>query len=147
MILTTGVSGGVGNLILRGLSGIEGVDVVAGSRAGDGRATRRVDFDDPASLPEAFRGVDVLLLVSAGYAEDDVVFARHGAVAEFVIERRVVDQMDDVTLVVEPAGPSFSSERLEADLRQALGVRLQCRVVAPGSLPRAEMKSKRVVRL
>jgi len=82
MILTTGVSGGLGNLILRGLSGIEGVDVVAGSRSGDGRATRRVDFDDPASLPEAFHGVDVLLVVSAGYAEDDVVFARHGAVAD-----------------------------------------------------------------
>ena len=82
MILVTGVSGGLGGLILRGLSSIEDVDVVAGSHSGDGRATRRVDFDDPESLPEAFLGVDVLLVVSAGYAEDDVVFARHGAVAD-----------------------------------------------------------------
>lgn len=33
-------------------------------------------------MPEAFRDVDVLLVVSAGYAEDDVVFARHAAVAD-----------------------------------------------------------------
>ncbi|NUP50154.1 MAG: NmrA family NAD(P)-binding protein [Catenulispora sp.] len=82
MILITGVSGSLGGLILRGLSGVEDVDVVAGSHSGGGGTIRRVDFDDPGSLPEAFLGVDVLLVVSAGYAEDDVVFARHGAVAD-----------------------------------------------------------------
>jgi hypothetical protein len=34
----------------------------------------------------------------------------------------------------------------QADLRQALGVRLGYRVVEPGSLPRSELKSKRIVR-
>jgi phenylacetate-CoA ligase len=77
---------------------------------------------------------------------EDIV-RRHAGIAEFVLERRVVAQMDDVTLVVEPAGSDFSTERLEADLRQALGVRLGCRVVPVGTLPRAELKSKRVIRL
>lgn len=82
MILVTGVSGGLGGLILRGLREVEGLEVVGGTRAGDGAAARRVDFDDPDSLPEAFGGVDVLVMISAGYAEDDVVYARHGAAAE-----------------------------------------------------------------
>ena len=82
MILVTGVSGSLGSLILAGLSGLDDVKAVAGTRSGDGAAARRVDFDDPASLPAAFDGVDVLLVVSAGYAEDDVVLARHGAVAD-----------------------------------------------------------------
>ncbi|NUW42628.1 NAD(P)H-binding protein [Nonomuraea rhodomycinica] len=82
MILVTGISGGLGSLIFHGLSGEEGLDVVGGTRSGDGVAARRIDFDDPASLAEGFRGVDVLVFVSAGYAEDDVVLARHGAVVD-----------------------------------------------------------------
>lgn len=85
MILVTGVSGGLGSLILKGLSELDEhgeLDVAAGTRSGDGVTARRVDFDDPQSLPAAFQGVDVLVVVSAGYAEDDIVFARHGAVAD-----------------------------------------------------------------
>jgi uncharacterized protein YbjT (DUF2867 family) len=94
MILVTGVSGGLGGLVVKGLSarselsepselsGLDDVRVVGGTRAGDGVGARRVDFDDPRSLPTAFEGVDVLVVVSAGYAEDDVVFVRHAAVAD-----------------------------------------------------------------
>jgi NAD(P)H dehydrogenase (quinone) len=82
MILVTGISGGLGGLIFRGLSGEGGVDVVGGTRSGDGVAARRIDFDEPSSLADGFRGVDVLVFVSAGYAEDDVVLARHGAVVD-----------------------------------------------------------------
>ncbi|MFG1702552.1 NmrA family NAD(P)-binding protein [Nonomuraea sp. M3C6] len=82
MILVTGVSGALGGLILDGLAAVGGLDVVAGTRSGDGPTARRIDFDDPASLSEGFKGVDVLVFVSAGYAEDDVVFARHGAVVD-----------------------------------------------------------------
>lgn len=81
MILVTGISGGLGSLIFRGLSAEDGLDVVGGTRSGDEVTARRIDFDDPASLADGFRGVDVLVFVSAGYAEDDVVLARHGAVA------------------------------------------------------------------
>jgi NAD(P)H dehydrogenase (quinone) len=55
---------------------------VAGSRSGDGRSRRRIDFDDPASLAAGFQTVEILVFVSAGYAEDDVVIARHGAVID-----------------------------------------------------------------
>ena len=76
---------------------------------------------------------------------EDIV-RRHG-VTEFVIEHRRVKHMDEVTVVAElPAGAS-STDRLEADLRQALGVRLACRAAEPGTLPRGELKARRIVRL
>lgn len=82
MILVTGVSGALGGLVFDGLSAIDDLEVVGGSRTGDGTIVRRIDFDDPPSLVEGFAGVDVLVFVSAGYAEDDVVLARHGAVVD-----------------------------------------------------------------
>ncbi|SPL88203.1 Oxidoreductase [[Actinomadura] parvosata subsp. kistnae] len=80
MILVTGVSGALGGLVLDGLSAAGGMEVVAGTSSATRTAARRVDFDDPATLAGGFAGVDVLVFVSAGYAEDDVVLARHGAV-------------------------------------------------------------------
>jgi phenylacetate-CoA ligase len=75
---------------------------------------------------------------------EDIV-RRHAGVAEFVIEHRNVRQMDEVTVVVELADAGTSLDRLESDLRQALGVRLGCRATAPGTLPRGELKSTRIV--
>ncbi|MER7461339.1 NAD(P)H-binding protein [Streptomyces sp. NPDC097981] len=81
MILVTGASGSLGSLIAERLSGHD--DTVIGTR--DPRRlraelpVRRVDFDDPGTLVTGFEGVEVLLLVSAGYGEDDTVIARHGA--------------------------------------------------------------------
>jgi phenylacetate-CoA ligase len=75
---------------------------------------------------------------------EDIV-RRHPRVTEFVIERRRVRQMDEVALLVEIDGADTSTERLEADLRQALGVRLECRVVPAGTLPRSDLKATRVV--
>ena len=77
---------------------------------------------------------------------EDIV-RRHERVTEFIIEHRRDRQMDEVTVLVEIQGEDTSTERLEADLRQALGVRLGCRVVEPGTLPRHELKSKRLVRV
>jgi phenylacetate-CoA ligase len=77
---------------------------------------------------------------------EDIV-RRHPSVTEFLIEHRRVRQMDEVTLLVEILGPATSTERLEADLRQALGVRLGCRVVPAGTLARSELKSKRIARV
>ncbi|CAM5628621.1 FtsX-like permease family protein [Streptomyces narbonensis] len=76
MLLVTGVSGALGSLVAARLAGR--ADVVLGTRAGL-PGTRRVDFDAPETLPEAFAGVGTLLLVSAGYGEDDTVVARHEA--------------------------------------------------------------------
>jgi phenylacetate-CoA ligase len=77
---------------------------------------------------------------------EDIV-RRYPSVTEFVLEHRRIRQMDEVSLLVEIAGPDTSTERLEADLRQALGVRLGCRVVPTGTLPRSELKAKRLVRV
>jgi phenylacetate-CoA ligase len=77
---------------------------------------------------------------------EDIV-RRYPEITEFVIEHRRVRQMDEVTLVVETSVADFSPDRLEADLRQALGVRLSCRVVPVGTLPRSDLKSRRIERL
>jgi len=77
---------------------------------------------------------------------EDIV-RRYPEVSEFVIEHRRERRMDEVALLLETSLASFSSERLEADLRQALGVRLECRVVPAGTLPRSELKSRRIVRV
>ena len=77
---------------------------------------------------------------------EDIV-RRHPSVVEFVIEHRRIRQMDEVTLLVEMAAGGLPTDRLEADLRQALGVRLGCRVVERGTLPRSELKSRRIVRV
>ena len=87
MILVTGASGALGRLVLEHLAAAPGLEVAAGTRepgAWDGPEVpvRRVDFDDPATLAEGFAGVSTLVFVSAGYAEDDVVFARHRNVVE-----------------------------------------------------------------
>lgn len=78
MILVTGTSGALGSLVHERLV-VAGAPVAAGTREPGGSAARQVDFDRPQTLAPAFAGVDVLVLVSAGYAEDDVVLARHGA--------------------------------------------------------------------
>src|SRR5881296_1026764 len=77
---------------------------------------------------------------------EDIV-RRHPEVREFVIEHRRERRMDEVALLVESSVAAFSADRLEADLRQALGVRLDCRVVPSGTLPRSELKSRRIVHL
>ncbi|KPM53406.1 hypothetical protein ACG83_22065 [Frankia sp. R43] len=106
MILVTGASGALGTLVLDRLRATAGSEngstnggrnggeagtaadvaeaastngVIAGTRTPHGNA-RHLDFDQPDTLTDGFAGVDVLVFVSAGYAEDDVVLARHGAV-------------------------------------------------------------------
>lgn len=81
---------------------------------------------------------------------EDIV-RRHPQVVEFVIDLRRVRHMDEVTLLVEgqadaPNG-SLPLARLRADLRQALGVRIDCLEVPPGTLPRAELKARHMRRL
>ncbi len=75
MILVTGAGGALGRLVAGELAGRD--DVVLGSRTPRAAGERRADFDDPGSLD--FTGVDTVLLISAGYGEDDVVVARHDA--------------------------------------------------------------------
>ena len=76
------------------------------------------------------------------------IVRRHPEVTEFVIELRRERSMDEVTLLVETATDSSALAAIIADeLRLALGARIECRRVTPGTLPRAELKSKRLVRV
>ncbi|MBW5486750.1 NAD(P)H-binding protein [Streptomyces bambusae] len=75
MLLITGASGGLGSLIAEKLAGR--ADVRLGTRRPTGPDQLRVDFDDPDGLD--FSGVRTLLMISAGYGEDDTVLARHEA--------------------------------------------------------------------
>ncbi|QEV16347.1 NAD(P)H-binding protein [Streptomyces alboniger] len=74
MLMITGATGALGKLVTARLADRD--DVVLGTRE-PAPGERRVDFDDPASLD--FTGVDTLLVISAGAAEDDIVIARHDA--------------------------------------------------------------------
>lgn len=74
MILVTGASGALGRATLNHLHAL-GVEAVGGTRIPTPEVSRRIDFDDADSLQ--FEGVDTLVMVSAGTAEDDVVSARH----------------------------------------------------------------------
>ena len=75
MILVTGASGQLGRAIVELLTAAN-LAVIAGTRRPAAASNERfVDFDEPDSLN--FSGVDTLVVVSAGYAEDDVVITRH----------------------------------------------------------------------
>jgi phenylacetate-CoA ligase len=76
------------------------------------------------------------------------IVRRHPEIDEFLIEHRTVRRMDEVVLLFEAAHPSTGlEERLAADLRLALGARIDSRLVAGGTLPRSELKSKRLRRI
>jgi NAD(P)H dehydrogenase (quinone) len=76
LILVTGATGKLGREIFSLLVDRDAI-VSGSSRSGSGTA-RALDFDEPATI--SMEGVDTLVLVSAGEAEDDVVIARHEAV-------------------------------------------------------------------
>jgi phenylacetate-CoA ligase len=70
-----------------------------------------------------------------------------GGVAEYCVESRTVRSLAELTLQIEPgrdvqdAGQLVG--RLEAALRDAFGLRIAVMAVAPGDLPRFEMKALR----
>ena len=73
-------------------------------------------------------------------------------VAEFRIELKTVRAMQELCVAVEPTGEAANAtaelvSRVETALRQRLGFVIEVRSVAPGELPRFELKSRRVVRI
>jgi phenylacetate-CoA ligase len=77
---------------------------------------------------------------------EDIV-RRHPEVVEYVIEHRRVREMDEVALLLEFAdGAAGEPETIASELRLALGARIECRPVPAGTLPRSELKAKRLVR-
>ncbi|MFF7527501.1 NmrA family NAD(P)-binding protein [Streptomyces bobili] len=88
MILVTGANGNLGSATLAALR-VGGAAATGGSRTPD-EGTRHVDFDDRTSLD--LTGVSTLVLISAGYAEDDQVVGRHTA----LVDAAVRDGVDHV---------------------------------------------------
>ncbi|SCX31378.1 Quinone oxidoreductase 2 [Agrobacterium sp. DSM 25558] len=75
MILITGASGQLASLVAEKAKEA-GLQFQTASRSLS--ADRLMDFDRPETLD--FSGISTLFLLSAGYAEDDVIMKRHGAV-------------------------------------------------------------------
>ena len=74
---------------------------------------------------------------------------RHPVIGEFSIEVRSVRGMEEVTILCECDGNDGEAvvSQLANDLRLALGARSECRQVAAGSLPRSDLKSRRLRRV
>jgi len=77
---------------------------------------------------------------------EDIV-RRFPQITEFMVEHRRLRRMDEVTLLIECPDAAAPVERLSEDLRAALGVRIDCRQVADGTLPRSELKARRLRRV
>lgn len=85
MIMVTGANGQLASLTLQELAERH-VPAQGGSRS-PAEGQRRLDFDDPTSLDLA--GVSTLVLISAGYAEDDQVITRHRAALDAAVRNGV----------------------------------------------------------
>ncbi|WP_031524058.1 NmrA family NAD(P)-binding protein [Streptomyces sp. NRRL F-5123] len=85
MILVTGANGNLGKATRAALHA-RGETALGGSRT-PSEGIRLLDFDTPATLD--LSGVTTLVLVSAGYAEDDVVIRRHSAALDAAVRAGV----------------------------------------------------------
>jgi phenylacetate-CoA ligase len=71
---------------------------------------------------------------------------RRFPVEEFQIEVFRDGELDEVRVLLEIEGGDAAAGRVQAALRAGLGIRVQVASVGPGSLPRFELKARRVVR-
>jgi len=85
------------------------------------------------------RGVNVFPAAIEG------VVRRFPAIAEFQIEVFRAGELDEVRVLVE-VGDAAGASRLQEALRASLGIRFEVTPVPPRTLPRYELKARRVVR-
>jgi phenylacetate-CoA ligase len=71
---------------------------------------------------------------------------RRFPVEEFQIEVFRHGELDEVRVLVEVDGGADGARRVQEGLRASLGIRLEVAAVGAGSLPRFELKARRVVR-
>lgn len=78
----------------------------------------------------------------------EAVIRRYAEIAEFSIEVYRHREMRELDLRIELTGAAAAdavARRLAEDLRSAFGLRANVAIAAPGSLPRFELKARRVV--
>ena len=71
---------------------------------------------------------------------------RRFPVEEFQIEIFRAGELDEVRVLVEVYGDADGARHVQEALRAGLGIRMDVAPVGPGSLPRFELKARRVVR-
>jgi len=98
------------------------------ARADDMVAVRGVNVY-PAAIEAAIRQVHEV-------TEFRATVERHGAMRALVVE---------IETTVAPSSAHQVEQRVTRELREALGLTVPVRTVAPGTLPRSEMKSRRFV--
>jgi phenylacetate-CoA ligase len=86
------------------------------------------------------RGVNVFPSAIEG------VVRRFAAIDEFQIEVFRAGELDEVRVLVEVADSGANARDVQEALRASLGIRLEVACVEPRSLPRYELKARRVVR-
>jgi phenylacetate-CoA ligase len=86
------------------------------------------------------RGVNVFPSAIEG------IVRRFPAVDEFQIEVFRAGELDEARVLIEVAGSATSARDIQEALRASLGIRLEVSLVEPRTLPRHELKARRVVR-
>jgi phenylacetate-CoA ligase len=147
----TGALAGEGELVLTNLGRICSPAIryrtgdrvrVASAPCGCGRTFTRLEGGILGRLDDMLivRGVNVFPSAIEG------VIRRFAAVDEFRIEVFRRGELDEVRVLVE-VDDSTLGARVQEALRATLGIRLEVVPVAPRSLPRWELKARRVVRV
>src|SRR3989442_4920582 len=78
----------------------------------------------------------------------EAIVRRFAEIEEYRVEVTRVREMDELRCAVEPraGAPADLVERVATAIRRELGIRCAVEAVAPGTLPRFEMKAKRFTR-
>jgi phenylacetate-CoA ligase len=102
-----------------------------------------------ARLPGGILGrLDDMLIVRGVNVFPSAIEAivRRFPVEEFQIEVFRTGELDEMRVLLEVDGGGEAARRVEAALRGGLGIRVEVVAVGSGSLPRFELKARRVVR-
>jgi len=71
----------------------------------------------------------------------EAIIRRFDGVGEYRVELSTVREMDELHCTVE--APTDVAQRVASAIHRELGIRCRVETVAPGTLPRFEMKSRR----
>jgi phenylacetate-CoA ligase len=114
---------------------------LASGPCGCGRTFTRLEGGILGRLDDMLivRGVNVFPSAIEG-------IVRRFPVEEFQIEVFRTGELDEVRVLVELDGGPAGARHVQEALRVGLGIRLEVAPVGPGSLPRFELKARRVVR-